>query len=76
MQEFYFHSKSKHIDVRYHWIRDVLEEKQMHIEKVHTDENVRECLYMDVLPREMYVYRMCKIVARCKLVHLREKVNF
>ena len=47
----------------------------MHIEKVHTDENVRECLYMDVLPREMYVYRMCKIVARCKLVQRIEKVS-
>ena len=34
-----FHSKSKHIDVRYHWIRDVLEEKKMHIEKIHTNEN-------------------------------------
>ena len=34
-----FHSISKHIDVRYHWLRDVLEEKQMHIEKVHTYEN-------------------------------------
>ena len=34
-----FHSKSKHIDVRYHWIRDVLEEKKMHIEKIHTHEN-------------------------------------
>ena len=28
-----FHSRSKHIDVRYHWIRDVLESKQMYLEK-------------------------------------------
>ena len=34
-----FHAKSKHIDVRYHWIQDVLEEKKMYIEKIHTDEN-------------------------------------
>ena len=34
-----FHSRSKHIDVRYHWIRDVLNSKQMQIEKVHTDNN-------------------------------------
>ena len=34
-----FHSRSKHIDVRYHWIRDVLEEKLLQLKKVHTDEN-------------------------------------
>ncbi|GAA0160965.1 hypothetical protein LIER_17395 [Lithospermum erythrorhizon] len=33
------HSKSKHIQVRYHWIRDVIEEKQVFIEKVHTCDN-------------------------------------
>ena len=31
-----FHSRSKHIDVRYHWIRDVLEEKLL---QIHTDKN-------------------------------------
>ena len=34
-----FHSHSKHIDVRYHWIREVLEDKLLQFEKVHTDEN-------------------------------------
>jgi len=34
-----FHSKSKHIDVRYHWIHYVLEAKLLELEKVHTDEN-------------------------------------
>ena len=28
-----FHSRSKHIDVRYHWIRDVLQSKQLYLEK-------------------------------------------
>ena len=28
-----FHSKLKYIDVRYHWIRDVLESKQLYLEK-------------------------------------------
>ena len=31
-----FHSKSKHINVRYHWICDVLESKQLYLEKIHT----------------------------------------
>lgn len=34
-----FHSRTKHIDTRYHWIREVLEEKQIHLDKVHTDDN-------------------------------------
>nr|CAN66749.1 hypothetical protein VITISV_005692 [Vitis vinifera] len=34
-----FHSKSKHIDLRYHWIRDALEMKLFYLEKIHTDEN-------------------------------------
>ena len=34
-----FHSRSKHIDVCYHWIRQVLEDKLLQLEKVHTDEN-------------------------------------
>ena len=28
-----FHSRSKHIDVRYHWICDMLELKQLYLEK-------------------------------------------
>lgn len=34
-----FHSRSKHIDVRYHLIHDVIEMKELHLEKVHTSEN-------------------------------------
>lgn len=39
-----FHARSKHIDVRYHWIRDVLESKQLDLEKIHTDENGADML--------------------------------
>ena len=34
-----FHSRSKHIEVRYHWIRQALEMKSYAIEKIHTDDN-------------------------------------
>ena len=46
-----FHSRSKHIDVRDHWIRDVLETKQIHLEKVHTSENGSDMLKKS-LPKE------------------------
>mgnify|MGYP002869993966 CR=1 FL=1 len=32
-----FHSRSKHIDMRYHWIREALNNKLLEIEKIHTD---------------------------------------
>ncbi|GKV11932.1 hypothetical protein SLEP1_g23145 [Rubroshorea leprosula] len=34
-----FHSRTKHVDLRYHWIRDAIEEKVLDVEKVHTDDN-------------------------------------
>ena len=46
-----FHSRSKHIYVRYHWIRDVLESKKLYLEKIHTNENVLDML-TKCLPKE------------------------
>ena len=46
-----FHSRSKHIDVRYHWIRDVLDEKLIQLEKVHIDQNGADILTKS-LPRD------------------------
>ncbi|GKV39992.1 hypothetical protein SLEP1_g47676 [Rubroshorea leprosula] len=34
-----FHSRTKHVDLRYHWICDAIEEKVLDVEKVHTDDN-------------------------------------
>ncbi|KAM3394086.1 hypothetical protein P3S68_003088 [Capsicum galapagoense] len=34
-----FYGRSKHIDVRYHWIRDVLDSKLLELEKIHMDDN-------------------------------------
>ena len=46
-----FHSRSKNIDVRYHWIRDVLESKKLYLEKIHTSDNRLEML-TKCLPKE------------------------
>lgn len=34
-----YHVRSKHINVRYHWFRMVLEKELIKLEKVHTDDN-------------------------------------
>ena len=40
----------KHIDVRYHWIRDVLDSKLLELEKIHTNDNCSDMM-TKTLPR-------------------------
>ncbi|GKE55747.1 hypothetical protein Tco_1494932, partial [Tanacetum coccineum] len=37
-----FHSKTKHIKIRHHFIRDAYEKKLIQVLKIHTDDNVRQ----------------------------------
>ena len=46
-----FHARSKHIDVRYHWMRDALNDNLFELEKIHTDHNDSDMLTKS-LPRE------------------------
>ncbi|MCF7184030.1 Ty1/Copia family ribonuclease HI [Corynebacterium sp. MC-13] len=56
-----YHARTKHIDVRYHWIRERIEEKSMQIEKISTNEN----------PADM----LTKVVTRAKFEHCLDLVN-
>ncbi|KAL3640704.1 hypothetical protein CASFOL_015672 [Castilleja foliolosa] len=60
-----FHERSKHIDVRLHFIRDVIERKEVHMEKVGTEDNPADML-TKVLP--MSKFRYC-----LKLIQVEEK---
>ena len=55
-----FHSRSKHIDVRY-WIRDVLDSKLLQLEKVHTDDNISDMLTTKTLSRDKHL--KCRTLA-------------
>jgi hypothetical protein len=55
-----FHSRSKHIDVRYHWIRYVLDEKLLQIEKIYTDDNCSDMI-TKVLPMQKLEIRRRKV---------------
>jgi hypothetical protein len=37
-----YHSKTKHIDVQYHFVRDMVERKKVILEKVDTLENIAD----------------------------------
>ncbi|GJZ26766.1 hypothetical protein Tco_0571019, partial [Tanacetum coccineum] len=39
-----FHSKTKHIEIRHHFIRDSYEKKLIHVIKIYTDHNVADLL--------------------------------
>ncbi|GJV05787.1 putative ribonuclease H-like domain-containing protein [Tanacetum coccineum] len=39
-----YHSKTKHIEIRHHFIRDCYEKKLIKVEKIHTDLNVADLL--------------------------------
>ncbi|GJZ53927.1 putative reverse transcriptase, RNA-dependent DNA polymerase [Tanacetum coccineum] len=39
-----FHSKTKHIEIRHHFIRDSYEKKLLQVIKIHTDHNVADLL--------------------------------
>ena len=39
-----FHSKTKHIQLRYHFIRSVLKNGQLKLEKIHTSQNLVDML--------------------------------
>ena len=62
-----FHSRSKHIDVRYHWIREVLDDGLLQLEKVHTDDN-----WSDMLTKTVSVNKLSEC---CKGVGLMMPLN-
>ncbi|GJZ02052.1 putative ribonuclease H-like domain-containing protein [Tanacetum coccineum] len=43
-QNLVFHSKTKHIKIRHHFIRDAYEKKLIQVLKIHTDDNVADLL--------------------------------
>eukprot|EP00253_Pinus_taeda_P009951 PITA_09951 len=51
-----YHSKSKHIPIKYHFVRHVITERGVSLEKVHTKEN---CAYMFMKPVLLEKLRWC-----------------
>ena len=52
-----FHSRSKHINVRYHWIHDMLRSKPLYLEKIHTNENGLDMLTKCLLKEKLEACR-------------------
>ena len=56
-----FHGRSKHIDLRYHWIREALDSKRFALDKIHTDDNGAD-MCTKTLPK--WKLEACRLVAR------------
>ncbi|MCO5560474.1 hypothetical protein L7F22_014089 [Adiantum nelumboides] len=50
-----YHSKTKHVDVKYDFIREMVEDKQVQLVKVHTIDNPTDLLTKG-LPRESFTH--------------------
>ena len=50
-----FHAKTKHIDVKYHFIREVIEDKLVQLVKIHIDDNPMDLL-MKILRSKRFAY--------------------
>ena len=55
------HDRSKHIDLRYHFIRDCVEEKKINVEHIRTNEQLADIL--------------TKSLARPKFLEMRGKIG-
>ncbi|GJT29864.1 putative ribonuclease H-like domain-containing protein [Tanacetum coccineum] len=60
-----FHSKIKHIEIRYHFIRDCYKKKLIQVIKIHTDHNVA-----DLLTKAFDVSRFNFLIASIGLLNL------
>ncbi|GKG27125.1 hypothetical protein Tco_0402828 [Tanacetum coccineum] len=49
-----FHSKTKHIRVQYHFIREKVEEGTVDMQKIHTDDNVTDYLLKAINYESLY----------------------
>ncbi|GJZ97195.1 putative ribonuclease H-like domain-containing protein [Tanacetum coccineum] len=60
-----FHSKTKHIEIRHHFIRDSNEKKLIQMIKIHTDHNVA-----DLLTKAFDVSRFQYLIASIRMLNL------
>ena len=53
-----FHSRTKHIQLKYHFIRSVLEDGELKLEKIHTSQNPADMLTKVVTMEKL---RICSV---------------
>ena len=54
------HSKTKHISIKYHFIRESVQEKEIRLEYVHTKEQIAD-IFTKPLPKDSFLYLRGKL---------------
>ena len=54
------HAKTKHIAIKYHYVRKLVEDKKMKIEYIHTKEQIFD-IFTKPLPKDTYEYLRGKL---------------
>ena len=52
-----YYVRTRHINVRYHWIREEVENESSHVKKIHTSENTADML-TKTIPKDKF--ELCK----------------
>nr|GEU38995.1 putative ribonuclease H-like domain-containing protein [Tanacetum cinerariifolium] len=59
-----YHSKTKHIEIRHHFIRDCFEKKLISVDHIHTDENVADLLTKPFDEGRFWLSMSCEDLSR------------
>ena len=54
------HAKTKHIAIKYHYVRELVEDKQVKMEYIHTKEQIAD-IFTKPLPKDAYEYLRGKL---------------
>ena len=54
------HAKSKHITIKYHYVRELVEDKRVNMEYIHTKEQIAD-IFTKPLPKDTYEYLRGKL---------------
>ena len=57
------HVKTKHIAIKYHYVRVLVEDKQVKMEYIHTKEQIAD-IFTKPLPKDTYQYLRGKLVVK------------
>ena len=54
------HSKTKHIAIKYHFVRELLQDKEIRLEYVHTNEQIAD-IFTKPLSKDAFLYLRGKL---------------
>ena len=54
------HAKTKHITIKYHYVRDLVEDKQVKMEYIHSKEQIID-IFTKPLPKDAFEYLRGKL---------------